>query len=64
VPGPRGLAVLPECKGWVAATIRNRFDLGDHVGFLVEPFVAEAPRADDPQLSFQTVRDLDPGHPA
>lgn len=62
--GPRGVPVLTGCKGWTAATVLDRFDSGDHVAFLVEPFNAEARRPDEPQLSFQQVRDLSPGHPA
>jgi len=60
--GPLGVPVLPECKGWVAARILERFDCGDHMAFLVEPLATEARRPDEGQLSFQLVRDLDPGH--
>jgi flavin reductase (DIM6/NTAB) family NADH-FMN oxidoreductase RutF len=60
--GPLGVPVLPECKGWVAAGILERFDCGDHVAFLVEPRAAEVRRPDEAQLSFQQVRHLDPGH--
>jgi flavin reductase (DIM6/NTAB) family NADH-FMN oxidoreductase RutF len=63
-PGPRGVPVLPQCKGWAATTILQRLDCGDHVAFLVEPFDAEAPDPGEAQLSFQEVRDLRPGHPA
>ncbi len=63
-PGPRGVPVLPQCKGWTEATILERLDCGDHVAFLVEPTTAGSARPDEPQLSFQQVRDLDPGHPA
>jgi flavin reductase (DIM6/NTAB) family NADH-FMN oxidoreductase RutF len=63
-PGPGGVPVLPQAKGWVAATILERLDAGDHLAFLVEPFVAMAHRPDAPQLGFQQVRDLTPGHRA
>jgi flavin reductase (DIM6/NTAB) family NADH-FMN oxidoreductase RutF len=62
--GPAGVILLPQCKGWAAGTIRDRFDAGDHVGFLIEPFAAALARPADAQLSFQQVRDLNPGHPA
>jgi flavin reductase (DIM6/NTAB) family NADH-FMN oxidoreductase RutF len=62
--GPHGVPVLTGCKGWTAAMMLDRFDSGDHVAFLVEPFNAEARRPGEPQLSFQQVRDLSPGHPA
>jgi flavin reductase (DIM6/NTAB) family NADH-FMN oxidoreductase RutF len=64
VVGPGGVPLLPGCKGWVAATIRERFDTGDHVAFLVEPFMANAERPNETQLSFQQVREMEPGHPA
>jgi flavin reductase (DIM6/NTAB) family NADH-FMN oxidoreductase RutF len=60
--GPRGVPVLAGCKGWVAAAILDRFDCGDHVALLTEPLAAEARRPDEGQLSFQQVRDMDPGH--
>jgi flavin reductase (DIM6/NTAB) family NADH-FMN oxidoreductase RutF len=63
-PGPGDVPVLPQAKGWVAASILERLDAGDHVAFLVEPFVAVAHRRGAPQLGFQQVRDLTPGHPA
>jgi hypothetical protein len=42
--------------------VLDRFDVGDHVAFLVEPFAAAAAPLDG-QLGFQDVRDLRPGHP-
>jgi flavin reductase (DIM6/NTAB) family NADH-FMN oxidoreductase RutF len=62
--GPAGIRVLPEVKGWVAGTIVERLDAGDHVALLVEPFVSVARRPTAPQLGFQQVDDLTPGHPA
>jgi flavin reductase (DIM6/NTAB) family NADH-FMN oxidoreductase RutF len=58
------LPVLPRCRGWVAASIVDRLDCGDHVAFLLDPFAAEAARPQEDQLSFRQVRDLKPGHPA
>ena len=63
-PGPLGVPVLTSCKGWVGATIRDHLDCGDHVSFLVAPFQAEDRRPREPQLSFQQVKDFEPGHPA
>lgn len=62
--GPAGLPILAGCRGWLAASILDRLDCGDHVAHLVEPFDALAVRPDEAQLSFQDVRDLEPGHPA
>jgi hypothetical protein len=38
-----------------------RHDLGDHVGLWLEPFEAED-RGGDPDLGFQTAKNIDPGH--
>ncbi len=63
-PGPRGLPILEGCPSWFAGAIGSRHDLGDHVGFLLEPFAASFdPRAG--ALAFQQVGDaIEPGHPA
>lgn len=62
--GPGGLPILAGCPSWFAGAIRARHDLGDHVGFLLEPFAASHdPGAE--ALRFQAVKDeIDPGHPA
>lgn len=61
--GPGGAPVLTDCARWFAGRVVDRTDTGDHVGFLVEPFEADAaPWAG--QLGFQAVRHLDPGHEA
>lgn len=63
-PGPRGLPILDGCPGWFAGDIRARHDLGDHVGFLLDPFeVHDEPGAE--LLYFHEVKDdIEPGHPA
>src|SRR5215204_5442563 len=53
-PGPAG-PVLEACRQWFAGRVLNRFDVGDHVAFLVEPFAAAA-RPLEGQLGFQDVR--------
>ena len=62
-PGPRGLPILDGCPSWFAGEVRARLDLGDHVGFLLEPFQAHF-CGDDEFLPFQAVKDdIEPGHP-
>jgi len=61
-PGPGGVPVLDGVKGWVAGPVVGRFDVGDHVAFLVG---AEAGAVDDAaagDLGFQAVKDVEPGH--
>jgi flavin reductase (DIM6/NTAB) family NADH-FMN oxidoreductase RutF len=63
-PGPEGVPVLDGVKGWIAGPVVGRFDVGDHVAFLVEP---EAGADDEPAaetLGFQTAKEIEPGHPA
>ena len=62
-PGPRGLPILDDCPSWFAGAICARHDLGDHVGFLLEPFETHfAP--DQEILFFHAVKDaVEPGHP-
>jgi flavin reductase (DIM6/NTAB) family NADH-FMN oxidoreductase RutF len=60
-PGPGG-PVLAACRQWFAGRVLDRFDVGDHVAFLVEPFAAAAAPLEG-QLGFQDVRGLRPGHP-
>ncbi len=63
-PGPRGLPILNGCPSWFAGDIRARHDLGDHVGFVLDPFDARVESGDE-LLTFQAVKDvIEPGHPA
>jgi flavin reductase (DIM6/NTAB) family NADH-FMN oxidoreductase RutF len=63
-PGPDGhTPVLTECPRWFAGEIVDRLDPGDHLGLLLAPVAAQC-RDHGPQLGFQALRDLDPGHPA
>ena len=60
-PGPGG-PLLEACEHWFAGPVLDRFEVGDHVAFLVEPVAAAAGRISG-QLSFQDVRRLRPGNP-
>ena len=61
-PGPEGLPRLSECSRWIAGHILERFQTGDHVGHVLDPFDGAA--GDWPgQLGFQSVKDLEAGQP-
>jgi flavin reductase (DIM6/NTAB) family NADH-FMN oxidoreductase RutF len=60
--GPRGLPILDACPSWFAGAICSRHDLGDHMGFLLDPF--EARYEPGEWAYFQRVKYVDPGHPA
>lgn len=59
--GPDGVPVIDGCD-WMAGSILGRFDLGDHVGHLLEVFASGQEHGAGPQLGFQHVRDIRPGH--
>jgi flavin reductase (DIM6/NTAB) family NADH-FMN oxidoreductase RutF len=62
--GPHGLPVLDDAAGWFVGEVLNRYDVGDHVGFLLEPVAGDAPDKFEQLVTFSDVRDLDPGHQA
>jgi len=63
-PGPRGLPILDGCTSWFAGAICERLDLGDHVGFLLEPLEVQFAPGEE-IVYFQAVKDaVEPGHPA
>lgn len=62
--GPHGLPILDDAAGWFAGAVLSRYDVGDHVGFLLEPVAGSAPESFDQLVTFSDVRDLDPGHEA
>lgn len=62
-PGPCGLPILDGCPSWFAGRILERIDLGDHVGFWLEPIDARFAPGEE-IVSFQAVKDvIEPGHP-
>lgn len=63
-PGPERLPILSDAIGWFAGRVLNQFDVGDHVGFLLDPIAGHAPERFDELVTFSDVRDLDPGHDA
>jgi flavin reductase (DIM6/NTAB) family NADH-FMN oxidoreductase RutF len=62
--GPHGLPILDDAAGWFVGEVLNRYDVGDHVGFLLEPVAGDAPDGFEQLVTFSDVRDLDPGHEA
>jgi flavin reductase (DIM6/NTAB) family NADH-FMN oxidoreductase RutF len=56
-----GVPILDACPRWFVGSVLQQIDLGDHVGFLLEPI--DAARKDTAeQLTFQRARDIEPGH--
>ena len=64
VPGPGGAPVVAGCD-WFAGSVCARFELGDHVAFVLDVTDdGDASRASEESLGFQGVRDLEAGNPA
>ncbi|MDQ3761305.1 MAG: flavin reductase family protein [Actinomycetota bacterium] len=62
-PGPGGLPILQECGNWFVGRVLEQLDLGDHVGFLLEPVAAHWDGTES-YLTFDQVKRIEPGHPA
>ena len=56
-----GVPILDACERWFAGSVLDQLDLGDHVGFLLEPIDTQE-NARSEQLTFQKARDIAPGH--
>ena len=61
--GPDGTPVIAGCD-WFAGPIRNRVDLGDHVGYTLDVSFGRTNSSRERYLGYASVRDLDPGNPA
>ena len=61
--GPEGVPILDGCAGWMAATVRQQIDLGDHVGFVLEPIEVHTQKH-AAALFFSEVSGLQAGHRA
>jgi flavin reductase (DIM6/NTAB) family NADH-FMN oxidoreductase RutF len=62
-PGPGGVPLLEDCPRRLVGRILARHPLGDHVGFLLEPVLAEdAADAGSEALMLGDVGDVEPGH--
>jgi flavin reductase (DIM6/NTAB) family NADH-FMN oxidoreductase RutF len=62
-PGPGGLPLLTACPSWFAGRILERRSLGDHEGYLLEPFAGENAGEGD-WFRFQRAKKIEPGHEA
>ncbi|WP_193047104.1 flavin reductase family protein [Mycolicibacterium baixiangningiae] len=62
--GPEGMPILDDAGAWFVGRIDRRFEVGDHVGHLLEPIAGQAPDDFTDWTTFADVRDLTPGHEA
>jgi len=61
--GPHDLPILDECRNWFVGRVLERLDLGDHVGYLLEPEVAHHGET-GPEFAFHRAKRIDAGHEA
>jgi len=60
-PGPGGAPILTDLHNWFCGRVLERWQLGDHTGFLLAPLeVSTGP--EDQTLTFRRARWIDPGH--
>jgi flavin reductase (DIM6/NTAB) family NADH-FMN oxidoreductase RutF len=59
--GPEGAPILDDVDAWFVGRVVDRLDTGDHLGLLLAPVAASAGTA-PAGLTFQSVKDIDPGH--
>jgi flavin reductase (DIM6/NTAB) family NADH-FMN oxidoreductase RutF len=63
--GPHGVPLLDQCRNrFVGRVLDTIDDGGDHVCFVLDPLESWEHEHPFTPLMFQSVRDLDPGHPA
>ncbi|EUA33987.1 putative flavin reductase domain, FMN-binding protein [Mycobacterium xenopi 3993] len=58
------MPILDDAIAWFVGKTLSRIDLGDHVGYLLEPVAATAADRSEALVSFSDVADLQPGHEA
>jgi flavin reductase (DIM6/NTAB) family NADH-FMN oxidoreductase RutF len=59
--GPGGAPVLSALPNWFAGRVLERFEFGDHSGFLLEPVEGEVQEEGTP-LRFRQAKWIEPGH--
>ncbi|BBX21826.1 oxidoreductase [Mycolicibacter terrae] len=62
--GPAGMPILDDAPAWFVGKTLNRIELGDHLGYLLEPIAGHASRPVEKLLAFSDVGDIEPGHGA
>lgn len=62
--GPGGVPLLDDSPNRFVGRVLEQLDLGDHVGFLLDPIDAESGADGVDELGFQAAKDIEPGHPA
>lgn len=62
--GPAGMPILDDAPAWFVGKTLSRIELGDHLGYLLEPIAGYAPPHTGGLLAFSDVDDIEAGHGA
>jgi flavin reductase (DIM6/NTAB) family NADH-FMN oxidoreductase RutF len=62
--GPQRMPILDDAAGWFVGRTLERIDLGDHIGYLLDPVAGAISERSNDLVSFKDVADLTPGHEA
>ncbi len=62
--GPAGMPILDDALAWMVGETLDRIDLGDHVGYVLQPVDAWFAEGNGELIRFADVMDMDPGHGA
>jgi flavin reductase (DIM6/NTAB) family NADH-FMN oxidoreductase RutF len=62
--GPKEMPILDDATAWFVGKTLERIDLGDHIGYLLEPVTGVVNEQSDDLVSVSDLADLDPGHEA
>lgn len=63
-PGPHDVPLLESCAGWLVGRVLERIDVGDHIGFLLEPMAAHVRTGTGALLMVKDLPPVEAGHPA
>ena len=61
--GPGGVPLIEGCP-YLVGSVRERFDVGDHVAFVLDVVDAQEGGSGGPSLRYRAARRIDPGHEA
>lgn len=62
--GPEGMPILDDAAAWFVGRTLERFDLGDHIGYLLDPVAGAIADPSNDLVSSTDVADMTPGHEA
>jgi flavin reductase (DIM6/NTAB) family NADH-FMN oxidoreductase RutF len=62
--GPCGVPVLDDIPNRFVGRVVELLDVGDHVGFLLDPIDVESREMGVAEFGFQEAKGIHPGHPA